>query len=129
MTAARSALLLAMLATPALAQDDIDVPSGQPLEVEQVILEEETGIARFRFLAPEIGSDGEGRTYSDVQDDFSYLCETYALPALSEHGWDPGEVYVSLADREVPFGESDPEATQFFEIYRIEDGSCVWEGF
>jgi hypothetical protein len=27
----------------------------------------------------------------------------------------------------VPFGEPAPEATQFFEGYRIDAGRCVWE--
>jgi len=34
-----------------------------------------------------------------------------------------------LSDRAVPFGESAPDVTQFFESYRIENDVCVWEMF
>ncbi|MDH5531341.1 MAG: DUF6497 family protein, partial [Paracoccaceae bacterium] len=33
------------------------------------------------------------------------------------------------SDRVVPFGESDPEATQYFEAFSIADGTCIWEAF
>jgi hypothetical protein len=29
----------------------------------------------------------------------------------------------------VPLGENHPEATQFFNSYKIEDGVCQWEMF
>jgi hypothetical protein len=29
----------------------------------------------------------------------------------------------------VPFGEPAPDATQFFEAYRVEGDTCIWEAF
>ena len=48
------------------------------------------------------------------------------LPAT---GPQPSQIVISLSDRAVPFGEADPEATQFFEAYRVEGGACIWEMF
>jgi hypothetical protein len=41
----------------------------------------------------------------------------------------PQQVIISLSDTAVPFGESAPEATQFFEAFAIRDGACIWEMF
>jgi hypothetical protein len=41
----------------------------------------------------------------------------------------PAEIIISLSDRDVPLGQDDPDATQFFSSYQIEDGACVWEMF
>ena len=40
----------------------------------------------------------------------------------------PEQIVISLMDRLVDFGATNPDATQFFEAYRIEDGTCIWEG-
>ncbi len=85
------------------------------------------GLARFRLMVPGLG--GEGAGYEDVAADFAWLCESLALPALDANGWAPTEVVIALSDREVPFGETDPEAVQFFEGFRIEDGSCIGQAF
>jgi len=41
----------------------------------------------------------------------------------------PSQVVISFSAAEVPFGEAAPEVTQFFEAYRVEDGTCIWEAF
>lgn len=85
------------------------------------------GLARFRLVVPGLG--GEGAGYNAVAGDLPWVCEALALPALAANGWRATEVVVTLADREVPFGEADPEATQFIEGFRIEDGACVPQAF
>ena len=85
------------------------------------------GLARFRLMVPGLG--GEGAGYEDVAADFAWLCESLALPALDANGWAPTEVVIALSDREVPFGETGPEAVQFFEGFRIEDGTCIGQAF
>ena len=85
------------------------------------------GLARFRLVVPGLG--GEGAAYDDVAQDFAWLCESLALPALGANGWAPTEVVIALSDREVPFGETDPEAVQFFEGFRVEDGTCIAQAF
>jgi hypothetical protein len=138
-----TSLVLLGAALPALAQsgDPIivpaedsafaDVPSGQPVTPIDVVLNEPGPAGttmRFRFLAPEIAPDAS-ISFDVAVTDMAALCDSYALPRVTETGPVPDQIIISLADRIVPFGQTDAEATQYFEAYRIEDGACVWELF
>ncbi|MDO9640093.1 MAG: DUF6497 family protein [Pseudotabrizicola sp.] len=110
----------------------IEVPSGQPVVLQDVIWNAPgpEGLAvRFRFVAPQIARDGGTVPYESAAEDIAHLCETYALPRLSEFGPQPTQIIISLADQALPFGESAPEATQFFESFTHQDGHCIWEIF
>lgn len=110
----------------------IAVPSGQPvshLDTIEAAPGPEGATIRFRFLAPEIARGGGTVTPEMAQADMAHLCESFALPRLPEAGPAPAQIVISLADRPVPFGEADPEATQFFEAFGIRDHSCHWEAF
>ncbi len=108
--------------------EPLDQPSSDPEAVaDQGEGAATGGLARFRLLVPALRE--AGATYDDVAQDFAWLCESLALPALAANGWTPIEVVVALSDREVPFGEADPEAVQFFEGFRIEDGTCIAQAF
>jgi hypothetical protein len=114
------ALILAgNLAVPAVAED-FAMPSGLSVTLHEVIAEE--GLTRFRFIAPAI-ADLE---YADVSADIATLCETVAIPSLDEG---VEQVVISLSAEIVPFGETAPEITQFFDPFVIEDGRCMWEPF
>ena len=125
-TAVLAAAGLLLSNGPAAAQDLIALPSGLEVSVQEVIFEESPAVSRFRFVAPDLG--GEGRGYEEVRGDFPWLCEEMILPALSE-AQKAGDIVISLADREVVFGQITPEATQFFEVFSLQDGACVWEEF
>lgn len=141
---ARLAAMAAVLAGPAAGQETgvelvvepgdampIEVPSGQQITLQDVIWNAPgpDGLAlRFRFLAPGIAPGG-GVTFETAAADMQHLCDTYALPRIADQRPHPEQVIISLSDVAVPFGEAAPEATQFFESYRIEDGVCVWEMF
>jgi len=84
---------------------------------------------RFRFLAPEIAREGGRIEFAQAEEDMKFLCESYALPRIAENGPKPTQIIISLSDRIVEFGSVDPAATQFFEAYRPEDTTCIWEGF
>ncbi|TNJ48243.1 hypothetical protein FGE21_01550 [Phaeobacter sp. B1627] len=104
------------------------VPSGQPVTLAEVLLDDTPGAlwARFRFVAPQIaGAADPGRSAADID----HLCAAVALPYLAHHRVTPERVVISLSDRLLPFGSSVPEATQFFETYRLEAGTCIWEGY
>jgi hypothetical protein len=110
----------------------IPVPSGQPVYLQDVIWNAPgpEGLAvRFRFIAPEIARDSGTVSYEDAADDIFHLCQTFALPRVTEFGPQPMQVIVSFSDQPVPFGESAPEATQFFEAFSYDDGHCIWEIF
>jgi hypothetical protein len=133
---ARFGLLLAAVgALPLSAQDAaeaIPVPSGQPVTFVELVTDAE-GIAgdtwRFRFLAPQIAREGGSVGLDAALADIDAICAQFIAPLLTDRGVALGQVIISLADRPVPFGETVPEATQYFEAYRLEGGQCVWEGF
>jgi hypothetical protein len=81
---------------------------------------------RFRFLAPGIA---DAVDFETAAADMLALCTGYALPRVPDPGPQPQQIVISLHDRVLPFGEAAPEAVQYFEAYRIEDGACVWDMF
>lgn len=122
-------LALLLSALPASAEE-VTVPSGQSVTFLEAIQNEPgpDGLtARFRFVAPAIA--GGGIDFDTAAADMVYLCETYALPRLAATGPAPAQVVISLSDRPVPFGQGAPDVTQFFEAYRIDGSTCIWEAF
>lgn len=120
--------ILALAATPAVAQD---VPSGQPVTLTEVLVDAvgTESWLRFRFVAPEIARGTGTISYTQAEDDFQALCETFALPYMTDFDLMADIVVISLMDRPVPFGTSDPQATQFIEAFRPAPEGCVWEAF
>ena len=125
----RLALILSTLAAPVAAQQ-AHVPSGQAVTLSEVLIDQQPGEVwvRFRCIAPEIARDGWSVSYEIAAPDMDHLCEHLALPYLEQYTLTPARVVISLSDREVPFGAPTPEATQFFEAFRPEGDTCIWEG-
>ncbi|WP_342586142.1 DUF6497 family protein [Leisingera sp. ANG-Vp] len=126
-----AAFPFALFTAAADASEPVAVPSGQPVTLAEVLLDDAPGQTwvRFRFLAPEIARETGTVSYEAAAPDMDHLCETLALPYLAENGLTPARVVISLSDRMVPFGAQNPAATQFFEAYRPENASCMWEAF
>lgn len=124
-------LLCVSLTAPATAQQFVAVPSGQQVALSEVLIDETPGETwvRFRFLAPAIARQGGTIPHDLAAADMDHLCETLVLPYLTEFALTPARVVISLADQDVPFGAMAPEATQFFEAYRPENNTCIWEEF
>jgi hypothetical protein len=108
-------------AGPAAAQE-VELPSGHAATLYDVVIEPETQIARFRFLVPGLGAEGAG--WDEMMGDLPWLCDGLALPALAANGWSARQVVIVLSDREVPHGQADPEAVQFFEGFALEAERC-----
>lgn len=125
------AAALGLAALPSAAQQEVAVPSGQPVELSEVLVDNSPGETwvRFRFLAPRIARDGGDVTYDVATQDMEHICRSLVLPYLKTYELSPARVVISLSDRDVPFGSSDPQATQFFEAYRPEEANCIWEEF
>ena len=116
-----------LLAAPSFAgAQDIILPSGQPLTFLEFISEGEGATVRFRFLTPEIGA---AFAYMDVRDDFQVICDELVMPALAEYTLEPTQIVLSMSAVDIPFGEDNPDVLQFFEIFRPENGTCIWEEF
>ncbi len=134
------ALSAPAFAKPAFAKDEawdpdfvITVPSGQEISFLDVIRGEESAAGtaiRYRFLAPGIARNKGNVVFSQAEEDMAALCQDYVLPwIVVAPGEMPDQIIIVLSDREVEFGVADPDATQYFEAYRPEDGACFWEGF
>jgi hypothetical protein len=121
--------LWAVAGVPMALAQDIVAPSGQIVSLYDVVLDPAADMARFRFLAPEIGQDGGARPFEAIEGDFKWLCELTVLPALAANGWHVDHVVISMSDREIAFGATDPGITQYFEGFRLEAGTCEWEMF
>ena len=108
------------------AGDAVKVPSGREVQALDVITNApgtDGATARFRFVVPGLRRD------DDWSADMQALCDQYALPRIEGMVPAPRQIIIALADRVVPFGEAAPDAVQFFEGYRVTNGSCIWEVF
>lgn len=116
------------LAAADATADAFAVPSGQPVTLQDVFWEEgDTLVLRVRFLAPQIARAGGTIDYDTATKDMLHLCETYVKPQVQVSTDMPDQIILSLSDIDVPFGEADPEATQFFEAYSLQNDACIWE--
>lgn len=110
----------------------ITVPSGQAVRLLDVITDAAgpDGLTvRFRFLAPGVARKGGTVDAETAGKDMDALCQDYALPRVANIGPQPAQIVISMSDRDLPFGETHPEATQLFNSYSIADGLCVWDMF
>ncbi|MEM1074484.1 MAG: DUF6497 family protein [Pseudomonadota bacterium] len=105
------------------------VPSGQPVVLYEVLVDRvgQEDWVRFRFLAPRISRVSGDLSFSDVEADFMHLCSSVALQYIEEFDLAADVIIVAMSDREVDFGTSDPDATQFIEAFRLARDGCVWE--
>ena len=130
-TAALTLLSVTGLGTATVSTATV-LPSGLDAELREVLIEQigAESWVRFRFLAPEIDrTRPEAPEFMELEPDFLHLCASVALPYLEAHALDADKVVISIADRIVEFGVTDPDATQYFELYRVNGGSCDWEAF
>lgn len=110
-------------------KDQVVLPSGLKTHLQEMLWDRPGGglVYRFRFVAPEFSTDG--MDFDILRADLEHLCNEFALPRLANVGPEPGQVIISLADRESEFGIFDPDVAQVFEAYSVENGSCIWEVF
>ena len=123
-------VLTLCLAQPAAAQEKaLLLPSGLEARLLEVLTDRpgEGLTYRFRFVAE--GFTGGEAALETVMGDMDYLCRTYAVERLPGIGPRPSRIVISLADRPSEFGMFDPEVTQVFETYSVQDGACIWEMF
>ena len=113
-------------------EEPIVVPSGQLVTLQDVIWNAPGPfglVARFRFVAPAIARGETAVDFATASADMLHLCESYALLRVADLGPVPSQIIISLASAPVPFGQPAPDVTQFFEAYRVENQTCIWEQF
>ncbi|MDE4131941.1 DUF6497 family protein [Phaeobacter sp. QD34_3] len=128
-------MLNSSLAGGAAASDasvvPVSVPSGQPVTLSEILLDSDPGELwlRLRFVAPQIARNGGTASHEEAAADMDHLCNRLALRYMKDQDIDPARIAISFSDRLLPFGVQDAAATQFFEVYRPEGDTCIWEGF
>lgn len=106
-----------------------DLPSGLSVTLQEYFVDtlpDGTGQARFRFVAPALA---QGVGFAQVEQDFPVLCAQVAVPTLVAARQDVAQVIISMAEKPLEFGATAPSVVQYFEAFRIENGSCIWEVF
>ena len=109
-----------------------DVPSRQAVTLQDVIVDTpspDLAIYRFRFLTPAIARDLGQMDFEASLPDMQHLCDTYALAQIRPPMPVASQVIIAFSDRVLPFGETMPDATQFFVAFTVKDGVCVVEPF
>jgi hypothetical protein len=120
---------LALITATTSVRAEVILPSGLEAALMEGFVEvQPDGVrwARFRYVMPALA---EGADFDRVQMDFVTLCEAQALPMLNAAGEEVALVVVSLMDKPMEFGQSDPGTVQYFESFAIRDGRCIWEEF
>jgi len=119
---------LAVIASPLAAAE---MPSGQEVMLHEVLVDAQETVTwlRFRYLAPQIAA-GEGQiTYDTAGEDMLHLCQTFAMGYMADYALTADKIVISFMDRITEFGQPDPDAVQYFESFREEDGVCIWDDF
>lgn len=126
-------LVAGMLGLPNQSAAQGPVPSGQPLVLWEILWEPVEGSdmpqAVMRFIAPQIARDGGSIDAETAQGDMAWLCETHGLKFVGLTYAPTGTIVINLMDRPVARGQTDPDATQFFGLFQIEDETCKEEPF
>ncbi len=116
-----------LLTSSALAQTHL--PSGQRLVLWEIRWERVPGTEDIqivlRALAPELNTV----RFETAVADMVYVCENYAVPLAQKEYSFASQAVINLSDRPVARGQIDAQATQYFEVFRIENATCVSENF
>lgn len=124
----RLLFVLILFAAPVAANS---VPSGQEAVLHEVLVDaqENTTYLRFRYLTPQIAVGADRISFEVAGQDMLHLCETFALSYIDEYGLKGDKIVISFMDRITEFGQPDPDAIQYFESFRPENGVCMWDEF
>jgi hypothetical protein len=121
-------LLLAACQEDAPAGDAVTVPSGRELSLIEIVTNapgSAGAAARFRFIAPGLTQEEFETAAADMQ----ALCDSFALGRIDGMVPAPQEIIISWSAEPVEFGTAAPDVLQFFESYRVTDGTCLREPF
>lgn len=110
--------------------EPITVPSGQEVSFVDQVIEvqpgDETWLIR-RYLAPAIARDGGSITYDQAAGDLDHLCDSEGLAAIPESDAEIDQIVITLMDRIVERGATDPAATLFIGAYLPSNEGCIWQ--
>ena len=107
----------------------IALPSGGQARLYEVLTDRPGEGLTYRFRFVQEGFTVDDARFDAVMADLEHLCNAYAVRRLSSIGPKPGQLVISLAERETVFGEPEPDVTQVFEVFSVENDTCIWEEF
>jgi hypothetical protein len=132
--------LCGALAAPAVAGEGLQgdwpmgtlaAPSGQSVQVQDLMIEENPHSGELqvvvRLLAPQIA--GDGLSGAELRGDMDWACLTWGVPVAQAEAATPGWVVVEMMEAPVERGIATPEIRRYFESYRLEGPTCIWELF
>lgn len=104
---------------------EFGVPSDNQTYLHEAMVDAQTepSSLRLRFVQPSLSA---GFDYSDVSDDLFALCQAQFRGEVAQNVAEMGQVIVSIANKEVPFGETNPDVVQVFEVFHLGDAGCEW---
>jgi hypothetical protein len=112
----------------------VDVPpSGIDATLYETIYEPQgvtaatAKIMRLRYLAPEI-TDRVVFGFDAIEADFAWFCARDGLQNARDAAPMVEQIIVSVASEIVGFGETAPNVVQYFDAFRVQDATCIWEG-
>lgn len=82
-------------------------------------------VLRLRYVATELEAD----SFDKVSEDFAALCARDVLPRQRDAVDPYDQAVISLSNKKSEFGVFNPDVTQYFEAFRLENGTCIWEAF
>ena len=129
MRGVRPFLLGLLLCVPTLVNAQDAAPSGQPLVLWEVRWERVPGGSDVQLILRALAPELKDRGFDAAQVDMAWICATHGVSIAALPYAKATQVVVNLGDKPVPRGLADPEATQFFEVYRLTDGACISEDF
>ena len=123
----------AELSVPVLAEDgSIRLPSGLVVNRQEVRLEPVGAVThgvttvRLRYVSTQL--EEKAFPFERIEGDFAKLCSSFGLKIRSQSAPQAEQVIISIASRPTAFGETAPNVVQYFDAFRVEQDTCVWDG-
>ena len=121
-------------ATPLWAESVAPVvPSGLSYAAQEVLFEPSGAydaarkVVRLRFVAPEL-ADPEAFGFAAIEADFQALCDAVGVATVAKFAPNARQIIISVAAEPVQFGDSAPSVVKYFDLFQVENGTCIWEG-
>lgn len=119
---------VAQAAVEDAAFDALELPTGQELELREIVRDHEAGLVRLRIVAPRIAAEAEDRIDPDgALEDMKVICDEYGLELMRREGVE--RLVISMSAEPLEFGATAPDVTQYFEAFRAGRAVCLWEEF
>ena len=115
---------------PAWAETSLQLGSGLTVVRSDVLFEPPGAydaarqLVRLRYVSEELPE----YSFERISGDFQELCERDGLAVADDFAPNATQLIVSLSSEPVVFGETAPNVVQYFDAFRRDGDTCIWEG-